>query len=98
MRLSALPPENRFVPQHDPRARPASSRQPGALQFVPAYEESTSPVITTKASPMQEEAPAPTWMPLLKRIVEYEGDHCRGEENQKRRVPSRIQQIDPFLL
>jgi hypothetical protein len=65
MRLSALPPENRFVPQHDPMARPASSRQAGALQFVPAYEESTSPVITTKSSPMQEEAPAPTWDAII---------------------------------
>jgi hypothetical protein len=47
---SALPPENRFVPQHEPRKGQSPENMIGtaALQFVPAYEEATTtPVVTT---------------------------------------------------
>jgi len=74
MRSSALPPENRFVPQHEPKAEARLvPRAAGALQFVPAYEESTTPVLSTKPSGrVQEEAPAPTWDAII------EADYGRG--------------------
>lgn len=67
IRSSALPPENRFVPQHDPKAEARHVPRQGALQFVPAYEESTSPVISTQPGRIQqqEEAPAPTWDAII---------------------------------
>mmetsp|Transcript_16298 Transcript_16298/g.23984 ORF Transcript_16298/g.23984 Transcript_16298/m.23984 type:complete len:137 (-) Transcript_16298:4427-4837(-) len=43
MRPSALPPQNRFLPQHEPRKGepPIDVIGSSALQFVPAFEEST---------------------------------------------------------
>ena len=43
-RDTRLPPENRFLPQHEPRRGQSPEDVVGgaALQFVPAYEESTA--------------------------------------------------------
>ena len=54
-------------------------RVAGALQFVPAYEEATSPIITT--NPAMEEEPAPTWDAII------EADSTRGRSLSWGRKP-----------
>lgn len=52
-----LPPQNRFLPQHQPKGGPAYEPEEycpteGALQFVPAYAEATTTITTTSTSPV----------------------------------------------
>ena len=81
---TALPPESRFAPQHEPKAAGSTLLVPSraaVLQFVPAYEESTSPNTLLQ----QEEAPAPTWDAII------EADSGRGRSlswGRKPKIPS----------
>ena len=75
---TSLPPENRFVPQHDPKENIRRITRTGALQFVPAYEESTTPAIP---NPAMEKEPPPTWDAII------EADSGRGRSLSWSRKP-----------
>ena len=63
-RDTRLPPENRFLPQHEPRRGQSPEDVVGgaALQFVPAYEESTAvslPPSSSKSPPDRTPSKSP---------------------------------------